>query len=80
MPVLEVATAHAPVPVGPAGGLNDRPAREAAEDEGLAPGATRAEGGGHREVPEAPDPFRTCFGRDLDRIHHSLPFRCLAAK
>jgi dGTPase len=80
MPVLDVVTAHAPVAVGPAGALNDRGAREAAEDDGLAPGATRAEGSGRREVPEAPDPFRTCFERDLDRIHHSRPFRRLAGK
>src|SRR5215213_1787901 len=80
MPVLDVATAHAPVPVGPPGGLNDRPAREAAEHDGLAAGATRAEGAGHRELPEGPDPFRTCFERDLDRIHHSRPFRRLAGK
>jgi dGTPase len=77
--VVDVATAHAPVPVGPAG-LLDRGAREATEDDGLAPGATRAEGAGHREVPEEPDPFRTCFERDLDRIHHSRPFRRLAGK
>jgi dGTPase len=79
VPVLDVATAHAPVPVGPAG-LLDRGAREAGEDDGLAPGATRAEGAGRREVPEEPDPFRTCFERDLDRIHHSRPFRRLAGK
>jgi dGTPase len=79
VPVLDAATAHAPVPVGPAG-LLDRGAREAAEHDGLAPGATRAVGAGHRGVPEAPDPFRTCFERDLDRIHHSRPFRRLAGK
>jgi dGTPase len=80
MPVLDVATAHAAVPVGPAGALLDRGAREAVEEDGLAPGATRAEGAGRREVAEAPDPFRTCFERDLDRIHHSRPFRRLAGK
>jgi len=79
VPVLDVVTAHAPVPVGPAG-LLERGAREAAEDGGLAPGATRAEAAGRREVAEAPDPFRTCFERDLDRIHHSRPFRRLAGK
>src|SRR5918997_6639379 len=80
MPVLDVATAHAPVPVGPAGALLDRGAREAVEEDGLAPGATRAEGAGRREIAEAPDPFRTCFERDLDRLHHSRPFRRLAGK
>ena len=78
--MLDVTTAHAPVLVGPAGTSLGRGAREAAEDDGLAPGATRAEAAGHREVPEAPDPFRTCFERDLDRIHHSRPFRRLAGK
>ena len=77
--MLDAATAHAAVPVGPAG-LSDRGAREAAEDDGLAPGAARAEGAGRREVAEQPDPFRTCFERDLDRIHHSRPFRRLAGK
>ena len=61
-------------------GLVDRSAREAAEDLALAPGATRAEGAGHRARPELPDPFRTCFERDLDRIQHSRPFRRLAGK
>jgi dGTPase len=79
VPVLDAVTAHAPVPVGPAG-LLDRGAREATEDDGLASGATRAEGAGHRTVAEEPDPFRTCFERDLDRIHHSRPFRRLAGK
>lgn len=46
----------------------------------MAAEATRAEGGGHRARPEAPDPYRTCFERDLDRIHHSRPFRRLAGK
>ena len=77
--MLEVVTAHASVPVGPARLLH-RGAREHAEDDRLAPGATRAEGAGHRAVPEDPDPFRTCFERDLDRIHHSRPFRRLAGK
>lgn len=46
----------------------------------MAPGATRAEGAGNRPVEEAPDRFRTCFERDLDRIKHSKPFRRLAGK
>jgi len=73
--------AHRPVPVGPPPlRLVDREAREAAEDLALAPGATRAVGAGNRARPEAPDRFRTCFERDLDRIHHSRPFRRLAGK
>jgi dGTPase len=73
--------AHRAVLVGPAPvALVERGAREEAEDLTLAPGATRAEGAGTRERPEAPDRFRTCFERDLDRIHHSRPFRRLAGK
>ncbi len=53
---------------------------EADEEAVLAPGATRARGGGNRATPEEPDLHRTCFERDLDRIHHSKPFRRLAGK
>lgn len=54
--------------------------REAAEATTLAPGATRAIGGGHRHVPETPDRVRTCFERDRDRILHAAAFRRLAGK
>jgi dGTPase len=54
--------------------------REGAQDATLAPGATRAEGAGHRLVAEDPDPYRTCFERDRDRILHSSSFRRLAGK
>jgi dGTPase len=57
-----------------------RPEREAAEDAVLAPGATRAVASGRRAVPEEPDPWRTCFERDRDRILHSSAFRRLAGK
>jgi dGTPase len=57
-----------------------RPEREVIEDEVLAPGATRAETGGKRAEPEEPDPWRTCFERDRDRILHSTSFRRLAGK
>ncbi len=60
--------------------MRDRQAREEEEDKQLAPGATRARGGGRRARPEEPDPVRTCFERDLDRIQHSTPFRRLAGK
>jgi dGTPase len=60
--------------------LFDRVAREHAQDETMAPGATRASGAGDRALEEAPDRFRTCFERDLDRIQHSRPFRRLAGK
>ncbi|GAC1316102.1 MAG: deoxyguanosinetriphosphate triphosphohydrolase [Acidimicrobiales bacterium] len=58
----------------------DRPEREVLEDAVLAPGATRAEGAGLRPRPEEPDPERTCFERDRDRILHGAPFRRLAGK
>lgn len=75
------ATAHQATAVGPAPHhVRDRVAREEAEHRSLAPGATRAVGAGSRTRPEAPDPYRTCFERDLDRIHHSRPFRRLAGK
>ena len=57
-----------------------RETREQAEDRLLAPGATRAIGAGDRARPEEPDRYRTCFERDLDRVHHSPPFRRLAGK
>ncbi len=58
----------------------DRVAREAAEDVGLAPGATRARGAGARRREEAPDEWRTCFEKDRDRILHANAFRRLAGK
>jgi dGTPase len=79
--VPSVRVAHAsPAPrLGPAP-LLDRLAREAAEAATLAPGATRAEGAGRRRIEEAPDPYRTCFERDRDRILHANAFRRLAGK
>ena len=58
----------------------DREQREAALDTLLAPGATRPAGAGRRAVAEEPDPYRTCFERDLDRIKYARPFRRLAGK
>jgi dGTPase len=62
------------------GRIVGREHREAALDALLAPGATRPVGAGERARPEAPDPFRLCFERDLDRIKHSRPWRRLAGK
>jgi dGTPase len=64
---------------GPVKGLA-RPEREAIEADTLAPGATRAAGGGNRIRAEEPDPWRTCFERDRDRILHATAFRRLAGK
>ena len=64
---------------GPADPL-EREAREEREEGFLAPGATRAVGGGERARAEEPDPWRTCFERDRDRILHATSFRRLAGK
>ena len=60
--------------------LLDRKVREELEEAALAPGATRSRDGGERALPEEPDPLRTCFERDRDRILHSTAFRRLAGK
>jgi dGTPase len=54
-------------------------AREA-EEERLAPAATRSTQSRGRQRPEAPDEFRTAFERDRDRILHSKAFRRLKHK
>jgi dGTPase len=64
---------------GQAVGLT-RAHREEHQDAVLAPGATRAAGAGRRVNPEEPDPLRTCFERDRDRILHASSFRRLAGK
>jgi len=60
--------------------LVPREKREDTEHAVLAPSATRATGAGSRAVDEAPDPWRTCFERDRDRILHASAFRRLAGK
>ena len=57
-----------------------RIAREGHTEVALADGATRADGAGDRHVSEEPDPLRTCFERDRDRILHATAFRRLAGK
>ncbi len=57
----------------------DRLAREA-EEERLSPSATRSVRSRGRARPEEPDPYRTAFERDRDRIIHSKAFRRLKHK
>ena len=57
-----------------------REEREALERVTLRPGAALASGAGDRAREEEPDPERTCFERDRDRIVHSTSFRRLAGK
>ena len=59
---------------------HSRARRDAGEELPPNEGATRAGGGGKRAVDEEPDPFRTCFERDRDRILHATAFRRLAGK
>ncbi|HNI34489.1 MAG TPA: HD domain-containing protein [Microthrixaceae bacterium] len=59
----------------------DRGAREQLERLTQAEGSTFSDGAGIRAHPEKPDPLRTCFERDRDRIlHGTTAFRRLAGK
>jgi dGTPase len=78
--VEQVRRAHPDATAFVGGPLRTREDREAALDVLLAPGATRPLGAGTRRRVEAPDPFRLCFERDLDRVKHSKPWRRLAGK
>lgn len=53
---------------------------EVRERETLAPGAKLAAESAGRRREETPDPIRTCFMRDRDRVLHSKPFRRLKHK
>jgi dGTPase len=57
-----------------------REVRERDEDARLASIATRAAASRGRERPERPDPYRTAFERDRDRILHAKAFRRLKHK
>lgn len=81
-PELGVPGAGSPAP-GPRGAgpaPSDRSAREDHEHAVLASGATRSRGAGRRAREEEPDPWRTCFERDRDRILHATAFRRLGGK
>lgn len=76
-----VALAHEDSWAGPGSSSTlDRRAREERDQDTLAPLATKASDAGDRPVEEEPDPFRTCFERDRDRILHDTSFRRLAGK
>lgn len=76
-----VAIAHEDSWAGPGDpAVISRQEREERQDRSLARLATRPHGAGSRMVDESPDPFRTCFQRDRDRILHASAFRRLAGK
>jgi dGTPase len=79
--VAGIQLAHADSWAGPGSStIVDRPAREEAQDGSMATLATRASTAGDRLFDEEPDPYRTCFERDRDRILHATSFRRLAGK
>ena len=74
-------TAHQGASTGPGPHLAvSRMLREQRQAEFLSPGAARAMGAGSRAIEEEPDPWRTCFERDRDRILHASAFRRLSGK
>jgi len=60
--------------------LRTREVAEEREREDLSPVATLSINSAGRVVPEDPDPWRTAFERDRDRILHSKAFRRLKHK
>ncbi len=73
------AHADSAAAIGP-GVVIGRETREALERATLRPGAALSRGAGDRPREEEPDPERTCFERDRDRIVHATAFRRLAGK
>lgn len=61
-------------------GLSDRATRESREARQLAAHAMKAVDSRGRAFPESPDPHRTIFERDRDRITHATAFRRLQYK
>jgi len=57
-----------------------REIREQQERDLLAPAATRSIDSKGRALPEEPDPYRTAFERDRDRVLHTKAFRRLKHK
>src|SRR3954465_11969648 len=79
--VAGIQLAHSDSWAGPGStAIIDRPAREESQDATMATLATRPHDAGDRAIAEEPDPFRTCYERDRDRILHSSAFRRLAGK
>ncbi len=79
--VAGIQLAHADSWAGPGSNdIVDRLAREEAQNALMAGLATRSSDAGDRAVDEEPDPYRTCFERDRDRILHASAFRRLAGK
>jgi dGTPase len=60
--------------------LNDRRSKEAREARDLASFAVHSAASLGRRWAEEPDPLRTCFERDRDRVVHSTAFRRLMYK
>jgi dGTPase len=60
--------------------MSSREDIERLEDEWLSPHAVRSRDSRGREREEEPDPLRTCFMRDRDRIIHCKAFRRLKHK
>lgn len=58
----------------------DRIAKEAWEAEHLHPAAMRSAATAGRDFDEQPDPWRTCYERDRDRVIHCSAFRRLMYK